>query len=122
MIYRQNLALADRGRARARLLYQIRDRWQIYLLLVLPLAYLFIFAYGPMVGLDNFKRALLLNALPYPKYQKIIQTVTCIPHFISTAVMVGLISQLLNNRTGLYGAFWRLLTNDAAGSPGGGAS
>jgi ABC-type polysaccharide transport system permease subunit len=164
MIYRQNLAFTDKGRARARLLHQIRDRWQIYLLLVLPLVYLFIFAYGPMVGLviafkrynfalgifgspwvglDNFKRflqsykfvqvlrntltlsfyslfvtfpipiifALLLNALPYPKYQKLIQTVTYIPHFISTVVMVGLIFQLLNNRTGLYGALWMLLTN-----------
>jgi ABC-type polysaccharide transport system permease subunit len=164
MIYRQNLALGGRERARLRLLHQIRDRWQIYLLLVLPLVYLFIFAYGPMVGLviafkrynfalgifgspwvglDNFKRflqsykfaqvlrntltlsfyslfitfpipiifALLLNALPYPKYQKLIQTITYIPHFISTVVMVGLIFQLLNNRTGLYGALWMLLTN-----------
>jgi ABC-type polysaccharide transport system permease subunit len=161
---RQNVVPADKIRARVRLLHQIRDRWQIYLLLVLPLVYLVIFSYGPMggliiafkrynfalgifgspwVGLDNFKRflqsykfvqvlrntltlsfyslfvgfplpiifALLLNALPYPKYQKVIQTVTYIPHFISTVVMVGLIFQLLNNRTGLYGSLWMFLTS-----------
>jgi ABC-type polysaccharide transport system permease subunit len=55
--------------------------------------------------------ALLLNVLPYRKYQKVIQTVTYIPHFISTVVMVGLIFQLLNNRNGLYGSFFALATN-----------
>jgi ABC-type polysaccharide transport system permease subunit len=48
--------------------------------------------------------ALLLNALPYRRYQKIVQTVTYVPHFISTVVMVGIIFQVLNNRNGLYGA------------------
>jgi len=146
-----------RAHERARLVFKIKARWQIYLLLLLPLAYLFIFSYGPMgglviafksykfslgifgspwVGLDNFKRflnsynfiqvlrntltlsfysllvnfpipiifALFLNAMPSRGYQKVIQTVTYIPHFISTVVMVGLIFQLLNNRMGLYGA------------------
>ena len=147
-----------------RLVKKIKARWQIYLLLVLPLAYLFIFSYGPMgglviafkrysfargifgspwVGMANFSRflqsynfiqvlrntltlsfyslfvsfpipiifALLLNALPWTRYQKLIQTVTYIPHFISTVVMVGLIFQLLNNRIGLYGAVMLYLTN-----------
>jgi multiple sugar transport system permease protein/putative aldouronate transport system permease protein len=153
----------DKVRNRVRLLHQIRARWQIYLLLVLPLVYLFIFSYGPMgglviafkrynfalgifgspwVGFENFRRflqsykfvqvlrntltlsfysllvtfpipiifALLLNALPMPRYQKIIQTITYIPHFISTVVMVGLIFQLLNNRSGLYGSVFFFLT------------
>lgn len=148
---------------RARLMRRIKDRWQLYVLLLLPLLYLFIFQYGPMggliiafkqynfslgifgspwVGLENFRRflasykflqvlrntlslsfysllvtfpipiifALLLNALPFPKYQKVIQTTTYIPHFISTVVMVGLIFQLLNNRNGLYGALFELFT------------
>ena len=152
-----------KARERARLFMNIRARWQIYLLLVLPLAYLFIFAYGPMgglviafkrynfalgifgspwVGLNNFKRflesyqfvrvlrntltlsfysllinfpipiifALLLNALPWNRYQKIIQTITYIPYFFSTVVMVGLIFQLLNNRIGLYGSLMLFLT------------
>jgi ABC-type polysaccharide transport system permease subunit len=146
---------------RERLIRQIKARWQIYLLMVLPLLYLFIFQYGPMgglliafkrynfslgifgspwVGLNNFKRflesykfvqvlrntlilsfysllvtfpipiifALLLNALPTERYRKLIQTITYIPHFISTVVIVGLIFQLLNNRNGLYSALFGL--------------
>jgi multiple sugar transport system permease protein/putative aldouronate transport system permease protein len=148
---------------RQKLLSAITARWQIYLLLTLPLLYLFIFSYGPMgglviafkkynfakgifgspwVGLDNFRRffesykfsqvltntltlslyslaitfpipiifALFLNALPFRNYKKIIQTITYIPYFISTVVMVGLIFQVLNNRNGLYGALGLFLT------------
>jgi ABC-type polysaccharide transport system permease subunit len=150
--------------SRTRLLGRVKARWQIYLLLVIPLAYLLTFAYGPMgglviafkkynfslgmfgspwVGMDNFRRffqsykfnqvlvntltlslyslvitfpvpiifALLLNAMPLRGYQKLIQTVTYIPYFISTVVMVGLIFQVLNNRNGLYGALGMLFTN-----------
>jgi multiple sugar transport system permease protein/putative aldouronate transport system permease protein len=157
-------SLLVKAQSRARLWGQIKARWQIYLLLILPLAYLMIFQYGPMVGLqiafkrynfvlgifgspwvgfDNFKRffesyrfvqvlrntlvlsfysllinfpipiifALLLNAFPLKQYKKVIQTVTYMPHFISTVVMVGLIFQLLNNRNGMYGSFGFLLTN-----------
>lgn len=148
---------------RRKLVSAIAARWQIYLLLILPLIYLFIFSYGPMgglviafkkynfakgifgspwVGFDNFRRffesykfsqvltntltlslyslaitfpipvvfALFLNALPFRNYQKIIQTITYIPYFISTVVMVGLIFQVLNNRNGLYGALGLFLT------------
>jgi multiple sugar transport system permease protein/putative aldouronate transport system permease protein len=153
-----------KARLRERLKLNIKARWQIYLLMVLPITYLLIFAYGPMgglviafkkynfalgmfgspwVGFDNFRRffqsyrfsqvltntltlsfysllvsfplpiifALFLNALPYKPYQKLIQTVTYIPYFISTVVMVGLIFQVLNNRNGLYGSLFMFLTN-----------
>lgn len=146
---------------------QIRARWQLYLLLLLPLAYIVIFAYIPMgglviafkdynirkgiwgsewVGLENFMKfftsykfpiimkntltislyslavsfpipiifALLLNAMLGQKYKKIIQTVTYIPYFISTVVMVGLIFQILNNRSGIYGSLYTMLTNKTA--------
>lgn len=146
---------------------QIRDRWQLYLLLLLPLAYIVIFAYIPMggliiafkdynirkgiwgsewVGLENFMKfftsykfpiiikntltislyslavtfpipiifALLLNAMLGRKYKKIIQTVTYIPYFISTVVMVGLIFQILNNRSGIYGSLYTMLTDKTA--------
>lgn len=146
---------------------KIKLRWQLYLLLLLPLAYLIIFAYFPMgglviafkkyniaqgifgspwVGLDNFIKffssykfaniiqntlvislysllvsfpipvvfALLLNAMLNEKYKKVIQTVTYIPYFISTVVMVGLIMQILNNRSGIYGSFYTLLTGRVA--------
>jgi len=55
--------------------------------------------------------ALLLNALPLHRYQKVIQTVTYIPHFFSTVVMVGLIFQLLNSRNGMYGSLMLFLTH-----------
>lgn len=142
-------------------------RWQLYLLLLLPLAYILIFAYVPMggliiafkkynvregifgspwVGLNNFVKfftsykfptimrntltlslyglavsfpvpiifALLLNAMGGKRYKKTIQTVTYIPYFISTVVMVGLIFQILNNRSGIYGSLFNLLTNKTA--------
>lgn len=145
----------------------MRDRWQIYLLLALPVTFILLFAYVPMaglviafkdydfsrgvlsspwVGLENFERffqsykaalvirntlvlslysllatfpipilfALLLNAMPWQHYQKTIQTVTYIPYFISTVVMVGLIFQILNARSGIYGSFFTLLTGRSA--------
>jgi len=142
---------------------RIKARWQIYLLLIIPVAYLIIFSYIPMgglviafkeynvvkgifgspwVGLENFKQfvtsfrfvpilkntltlslysllitfpipiifALLLNAMPLPRYKKVIQNVTYIPYFISTVVMVSLIFQLLHNRIGLYGSLMLFMT------------
>lgn len=142
---------------------KIAARWQMYLLLLLPVFYIILFAYGPMggliiafkrynvrdgifgspwAGLDNFKKffesykfssimkntltisiyslamafpftilfALALNAMPGKKYKKVIQTVTYVPHFISTVVMVGLLFQILNNTSGLYGGLGKLLT------------
>lgn len=139
------------------------QRWQLYLLLLLPVAYILIFAYGPMAGLviafkkynvrlgifdspwvgfDNFRKfftsykfpiimkntivislyslvvtfpipiifALLLNCMNGRIYKKVIQTVTYIPYFISSVVMVGLIFQVLDNRSGIYGAVYKLLT------------
>jgi len=135
-----------RAQNKKTLVKRIRSRWQLYLLLLLPLAWLIIFAYVPMgglviafkkynvrqgiwgsewVGLKNFEKffksvkfpvvmrntltislyslvvtfpipiifALLLNAMPGRRYKKVIQTVTYIPYFISTVVMVGLISR-----------------------------
>lgn len=146
-----------------RLKKRITARWQIYLLLLLPVVYLVIFAYAPMggliiafkkynvrdgifgspwVGLDNFIKffesykftsilrntlvlslyslamafpftivfALALNAMPGKRYKKVIQTATYVPHFISTVVMVGLLFQILNNTSGLYGGLGKLLT------------
>jgi multiple sugar transport system permease protein/putative aldouronate transport system permease protein len=156
-------SLLVKAQSRARLWGQIKARWQIYLLMILPLAYLLVFQYGPMVGLqiafkrysfalgifrspwvglENFRRffesyrfaqvlrntlvlsfysllinfpipiifALLLNTFPFRRYKKIIQTVTYMPHFISTVVLIGLIFQLLNNRNGMYGSLGFLLT------------
>ena len=45
--------------------------------------------------------ALSLNAMRHARYRKLIQMVTYAPHFISTVVVVGLIMQFLDPRTGL---------------------
>jgi putative aldouronate transport system permease protein len=141
-------------------------RWQLYLLLLIPLLYIIIFHYlpigglqialkaydprygiagSPWVGFRYFEKflgsyqfirvlrntltisaysllagfplpilfALLLNAMPYVRYKKLVQTVTYVPHFISTVVMVGILMQVLNMRSGLYG----VLYNKIAGVP-----
>ena len=58
--------------------------------------------------------ALLLNAFPKKRYAKVVQSVTYIPHFISTVVMVGIIIQILNNRTGIYGNLYMFFTGQTA--------
>lgn len=58
--------------------------------------------------------ALMLNSMTNQRYKKFIQTVTYLPHFISTVVMVGLIIQLLNPRMGLYGIIYTALTGNNA--------
>jgi len=146
---------------------KILARWQLYLMLLIPVAFVFVFSYLPMgglviafkkfnyrdgiwgspwVGIDQFKKflgaskfwsvtkntlilslyslsvrfpipilfALLLNAMPGKKYKKLIQTTTYIPHFISTVVMVGLLFQVLDFRTGIYGNLYKLFTNETA--------
>jgi multiple sugar transport system permease protein/putative aldouronate transport system permease protein len=54
--------------------------------------------------------ALFLNVMLHPKYKKVIQTTTYIPHFISTVVIVGLINQVFHERSGLYGAIVKTIT------------
>lgn len=53
--------------------------------------------------------ALFLNVLHNLKFKKFVQTVTYIPHFISTVVIVGMLVQLLNPVTGVYGNIYRLI-------------
>lgn len=60
--------------------------------------------------------ALCINAFPSAKYAKVVQTVTYVPHFISTVIMVGLIQQLLNNRIGIWGIAWSAITGQPMGS------
>ena len=53
--------------------------------------------------------ALILHAMKGEKYTKVVQTVSYIPHFISTSVMVGIINIILSPVSGIYGNFYRLL-------------
>ena len=53
--------------------------------------------------------ALVLNALRGEKYKKVVQTVSYMPHFISTTVMVGIINMLCSPVSGIYGNVYRAL-------------
>jgi len=53
--------------------------------------------------------ALILHAMKNEKYTKVVQTVSYIPHFISTSVMVGIINMILSPVSGIYGNIYRLL-------------
>ena len=141
---------------------RMRQNWQVYVFLLIPLAYLIIFQYVPMagiqiafkkfnpvkgiwgspwVGFTHFEKffksyyfervvtntlrisiyslianfpipilfALLLNSIPGTKFKKTVQTVTYMPHFISTVVLVGMMNQMLSPTTGLYGMIYRVL-------------
>lgn len=141
---------------------KVLARWQLYLLILIPILHVVLHSYVPLpgiqiafrdytmkggiwgsewVGFENFSRflnspkfglilkntltislyslttfpiaiifALFLNCMLHPKYKKVIQTTTYIPHFISTVVIVGLINQVFHERSGIYGALYKLFT------------
>ena len=55
----------------------------------------------------------MLHSMRSPRYKKIIQTVTYMPHFISVVVLVGMIIQIFHPMMGLYGYFYGLFHNGA---------
>lgn len=146
-----------------------RDR-QLYLFMVIPLAYIIIFHYVPMfglslafknyqptlgfsdspwVGFDNFIKffksyqfgrvvpntiilsvysilasfpipiifALMLNSLNHGPFKRATANVVNLPHFISVVVVVGILMQMLNPRTGLYGTVMMRLTGSYPSDP-----
>lgn len=54
--------------------------------------------------------ALMINAFPGRRFKKAVQTASYMPHFISTVVVVGMLMQLLNPRTGIVGHLYEILT------------
>jgi putative aldouronate transport system permease protein len=54
--------------------------------------------------------ALLINSFTNQRYKKLVQTVSYMPHFISTVVIVGMLIQILNPRTGAVGALYLFFT------------
>ena len=132
---------------------ELKRRWQLYLMLVLPLAYLIIFCYVPMGGViiafkdysirggiwgsdwvgfkhfinffntpDFFKLlrntlilslynlvitfpmpiilALAVNELKSKAYKKVVQMVTYLPYFISTVVLVAMMTLFFSPSSG----------------------
>lgn len=57
--------------------------------------------------------ALALNQMRNGRYKKIFQTITYMPHFISTVVMVGLITLILSPGSGVLGALSNLFGFEA---------
>lgn len=47
--------------------------------------------------------AIMINQIKNSKYKKTLQTITYMPHFISTVVVCGMLTLFLNPSTGLYG-------------------
>ncbi len=158
---RSNAATTLTAGKRTGLWKQMCRRWQLYVFMIVPLAWLLIFCYYPMVGVQiafrNFMPrkgiwgsewvgwthfvtffksfyfgrtvgntlrvslyslacsfplsiafALMMNLIINPKFKKVIQTITYMPHFISTVVLVGMLNQILNPVTGLYSNIYRL--------------
>ena len=140
---------------------RVCQRWQLYLFLVIPLAWVLIFCYYPMLGVQiAFKdflpregiwgskweglvhfqtffgsfffgrtvgntirislyslcvsfplaiiMALMINLIVNNRFKKAVQTISYMPHFISTVVLVGMLNQILNPVTGIYGNIYRL--------------
>lgn len=147
------------------LMWELKHNWELYLLVAIPMAYIIIFKYVPMwgvqiafrnykpglgitgsewVGLEHFRRflsnykfteilwntiaislyslctfpipilfALLLNYVKNQRFKKTVQMVTYAPHFISTVVMVGIIVQFLDARTGVVNQIVELFGGQA---------
>lgn len=146
---------------------RIRRHWQLYIFLLLPLAYLLIFHYYPMLGLQiAFRKytakggiwgsawvgtkyftkffgstqflkiikntlsislyaliagfplpilfALMLNVVRNRHFKKAAQTITYMPHFISTVVLVSMVMQIFNPVLGLYGSIYFAMTGGKA--------
>lgn len=45
--------------------------------------------------------ALMLNELSCEKYKKLVQTISYVPHFISTVIIIGMMNQILSPTTGI---------------------
>lgn len=56
--------------------------------------------------------ALILNTIGNQAVKKTVQTITYIPHFISTVVLVGMMMQFFNPLAGVYGTIMRAITGE----------
>lgn len=57
--------------------------------------------------------ALVLNSMRSERFKKTTQTITYMPHFISTVVMISMLMQIVNPRVGLYGIIYSYFNNGA---------
>ena len=52
--------------------------------------------------------ALMINVLKAERFKKFVQTISYMPHFISTVVIVAILNQVFNPVNGLYGTVYHL--------------
>ena len=72
--------------------------------LVLSLYSFFICSIVPIIF------ALIFNAIEKPRFKKVTQTIVTLPYFVSVVVLVGIMMQLFNNRVGIYGTLFEMIT------------
>jgi len=53
--------------------------------------------------------ALMLHVSPRKYFKKVVQNVAYMPHFISTVVLVGIVNQILNPISGVYGTIYSMM-------------
>ncbi len=58
--------------------------------------------------------ALCLNCVYHPRFKRVAQTITYLPHFISTVVLVGMLKQFFNPHVGIYGIVYTFFTGSTA--------
>ena len=56
--------------------------------------------------------ALMINAIPGERFKRVTQTITYMPHFISTVVIVSIVNLIFNPINGIYGTIFRLMGGD----------
>ena len=88
----------------------IIDFWNAPNFLVLLKNTVFLASYQLAIGFPvPIILALFLHICPSRRYAKLVQNTAYIPHFISTVVLVGLMDQMLNPVSGLYGTIYELM-------------
>lgn len=58
--------------------------------------------------------ALMLNTVKVGRFKKTVQTITYMPHFISTVVLVSMVIKIFNPLNGIYGRLWMSMFSEHA--------
>lgn len=58
--------------------------------------------------------ALMLNTLTNQRAKRLVQNLTYLPYFVSTVVVVGILLQVFNTHSGVYGVTYKAFTGETA--------
>ena len=56
--------------------------------------------------------ALFLNEIQSPKFKRTVQTISYLPHFLSTVIIVAMLNTLLSPQTGSVNSLFQILTSN----------